>query len=95
VNNKIFLKKPFRKHESDSLEEFLIFCYEFVDSGGKIGLFTLFHPIINLSKMKFTFATLLVIRAPYAFSILLFHYLSSGCYKNDKFLKNVVRYLSS
>jgi hypothetical protein len=47
---------------------------------------------------------LLIIRVPYTFSILLSRYLSSECYKNDKFLENVgsrrynifecIRYLS-
>jgi hypothetical protein len=39
--------------------------------------------------------TLPVTRMPYTFPILSFRYLSSGRYKNDQFLKNVVRYLSS
>jgi hypothetical protein len=39
----------------------------------------------------FTFVTLQVFRAPYLFPVLSIRYLSSGRYKNEKFLKNVVR----
>jgi hypothetical protein len=48
-----------------------------------------------LSNTNFTFGTLPVANAPLVCPILPFRYLISGHYKNEKFLKNVVRYLSS
>jgi hypothetical protein len=69
----------------------------FVGVERKILFFSFFEQWFAwIGFIKITFVTF--IRVPYAFSILLFRYLSSGRHKTEYFLSNfvfVVRYLSS
>jgi hypothetical protein len=48
----------------------------------------------HIKQKKFTFANLPVTRTPYAIPILPFRYLVADIIKNEKFLKNGVRYLA-
>jgi hypothetical protein len=51
--------------------------------------------LFGVLRLEIYFSHLTVIHASYTFYILSFRYLSSGYYKNNKFLKNVISNLNS